>query len=107
MRSRRSTRTDGTMPPLIALALWFVLLVALLCFDPAKDPKVSPALWVPVISMFIAGSRNPSQWLAGGVSMSAAAFEEGNPLDRSISLALILLAIAILVSRSFNWGSFI
>ena len=95
------------MPPFVALVLWLVLLVVLLCFDPARDSRVSPALWVPVISMFIAGSRNPSQWLTGAVSMSAAAFEEGNPLDRTISFALILLAIAILMSRSFNWGGFI
>jgi O-antigen ligase len=94
------------VPPFFALLLWVVLLAALLCFDPAKDSKSSLASWVPVISMFIAASRNPSQWLSGEVSMSAAAFQEGNPLDRSISFALILLAIAILMSRSFNWGNF-
>ncbi|MFZ3215842.1 MAG: O-antigen ligase family protein [Candidatus Acidiferrales bacterium] len=32
--------------------------------------------------------------------------QDGNPLDRSIDLVLIGLAIAILVSRSFDWGSF-
>jgi exopolysaccharide production protein ExoQ len=94
------------MPPFLALLFWLVLLLGLLYFDPAKDSKISPALWVPVISMFIAASRNPSQWLSGQVSMSAVAFQEGNPLDRSISFALILLAIAILMSRSFNWGNF-
>jgi len=56
--------------------------------------------------MFIAGSRNPSQWLGGGVSMSAEAFAEGNPLDRSFDFALILLAIGILMARSFDWGGF-
>ena len=80
--------------------------MALLCFDPAKSPKTSPALWVPVISMFIAGTRNPSQWLSGKVGMSVAAFEDGNPLDRVLSLALILLAMGILMSRSFDWSTF-
>lgn len=94
------------MPPSLALVLWLISLMALLCFDPAKDSKISGALWVPVIAMFIAASRNPSQWLGGPVMISAAAFEEGNPLDRVISSALILLAIGILVSRSFNWGAF-
>ena len=56
--------------------------------------------------MFIVGSRNLSQWLDGQVGMSAQAFEEGNPLDRIISSALILLAIGILMSRSFKWGAF-
>ena len=94
------------MPPSIALFLWLVLLLALLWFDPAKEPQISLALWVPVIWMFIVGSRLPSLWLGGGVGDAAQALEEGNPLDRSIDLALILLAIGILVSRSFKWGDF-
>ena len=95
------------MAPSIALGLWFILLVGLLCFDPAKSPNTSLALWIPVISMFIAGTRNISQWLNGQVGISAAAFEEGNPLDRVISLGLILLAIGVLMARSVNWGAFI
>lgn len=94
------------MPPSLALLLWLVLLLALFRFDPAKDPKASAVLWVPVIWMFIIGSRLPSQWLGGQVGGAAQALEEGNPLDRSIDLALILLAIGILTSRSFNWSGF-
>src|SRR5580700_9545926 len=94
------------MPPTLALILWLILLSVLLRFDPSRDSKVSLALWVPVISMFIVGSRNPSQWLNGQVGMSAQAFEEGNSLDRTISSALILLALGILMSRSFKWEGF-
>jgi len=83
-----------------------VLLVGLLIFDPAKEPKLSGALWVPVIWMFIVGSRLPSQWLSGGRGQSAQALVEGNPLDRIIDLVLIFLAIGILTSRSIKWSSF-
>lgn len=55
------------MPPSLALFLWFILLVALLRFDPAKDSGTSLALWVPVTWMFILGTRLPSQWLGGQV----------------------------------------
>lgn len=95
------------MPPSLALFLWFILLVALLRFDPAKDPKTSLALWVPVIWMFIIGSRLPSQWLGGQMAQVAEALEEGNPLDRVIYFALIFLAIGILISRSLKWGDFV
>jgi exopolysaccharide production protein ExoQ len=95
------------MPPSLALCLWFILLVALLRFDPARDSKVSFAVWVPVMWMFIVGSRLPSQWLGGQVAQVAQVLEEGNPLDRTVDLVLILLALAILVSRSFKWGGFI
>ena len=96
------------MPPILALLSWFVLLVALLRFDPARESGTSVALWVPLIWMLIIGSRLPSQWLeAGHVTRTAQALLEGNPLDRNIDFILILLAISVLISRSFKWGSFI
>jgi exopolysaccharide production protein ExoQ len=94
------------MPPSVALFVWLILLLALFRFDPARDSKTSLALWVPVIWMFIVGSRLPSQWLGGPMGMAAEVMEEGNPLDRTISSVLILLAITVLLSRSFKWSSF-
>ena len=78
------------MPPSLALFLWFVLLVGLLWFDPAKGTRVSGALWVPLTWMFFMGSRAPSQWLgvgsAGGMAQS---FEEGDPSKpRILSIAI-------------------
>jgi len=94
------------MPPILALLLWVVLLVALIRFDPAKT-RTSPPLWVPVIWLFIVGSRLPSQWLGGDQTMSARAMEDGNPLDRIIFLALIILALGVLMARSFRWDIFL
>src|SRR6266480_4044436 len=99
------------MPPYLALLLWFVMLVGLFWFDPAKEPKVSAALWVPLIFLFFMASRQPTQWLSGQViavdeaSMNNA-LEEGSPLNRTVSLVLFILGIAILVSRSFRWDNF-
>lgn len=94
------------MPPSLALFLWLILLLALLRFDPANNPETSLALWVPLIWMFFVASRLPSQWLGGGIQEASQALEEGNALDRSVLIALILLAIGILALRSFNWGGF-
>lgn len=95
------------MPPTLALALWFILLVALWRFDPAKDKQSSWALWLPLIWMAIKGSRLPSQWLGvGGAGSAAAAYQEGNLFDRAILLVLILLAARVLFSLSFPWGNF-
>jgi exopolysaccharide production protein ExoQ len=94
------------MPPDLALLIWFVLLSALLIFDPAKESGTSPALWIPVTWLFIIASRLPSQWMGGQVGQVAQALEDGNPLDRTIFSLLILLAIGVLLSRSFNWGKF-
>lgn len=91
----------------IALFLWLVLLTALLRFDPAKKPGTPLALWVPVIWMFFVASRLPSQWLGFQVvGVESRALQEGNPVDRAIFSLLILMAIGVLVSRSFQWGDF-
>jgi O-antigen ligase len=98
------------MPADVVVLLWFVLLLALFAFDPAHEPKVSWALWLPLTWMFFLGSRQPSQWLSGNVSTGGAivaqALAEGNPLNRTCELVLVLLGIAVLVSRSFHWGDF-
>ena len=95
------------MPPSIALSIWFILLLILLRFDPAKYHGTSRTLWVPVVWMSLVASRLPSQWLGGQTGTVAQALEEGNTLDRTIWLALIVLAIAILLARSFRWGDFV
>jgi exopolysaccharide production protein ExoQ len=92
------------MPPSVALTLWCVLLLGLLRFDPARRPGISLALWLPVIFLSIAASRLPSVWLSfqGGIAQQA--LEDGNALDRTIYLGLSVLAIGILMSRSFKLG---
>lgn len=94
------------MPPTLALLLWLVLVLGLFLFDPAKASRPSLALWVPLTWMFIVASRLPSQWLGGLGQSASQALEEGNGLDRIIYSILILAAVGILVSRSFNWGTF-
>jgi exopolysaccharide production protein ExoQ len=94
------------MPPQIALFLWFFLLVALLLFDPAREPESSTALWIPVFWIFFVASRLPSQWLGNSANISAQALEDGNPLDRAALSFLILLALVTLISRSFSWSGF-
>ena len=96
------------MSPSLALLLWVVLLLCLFCFDPAREPKTSAALWVPVIWLFFLGSRAPSMWLGLSYASDAAqALEEGNPLDRTIYSLLTVAAFAILGSRSFQWRNFV
>jgi exopolysaccharide production protein ExoQ len=95
------------MPPTFALLLWLILLLLLLCFDPAKERSTSVALWVPLVWIFFIATRLPSQWIQGNVyAAQATSLEEGNPVDRSISLFLILLAVVVLLARGFNWQKF-
>lgn len=96
------------MPPSAALVIWFVCLLALLRFDPASQRRKSWTLWVPVTWFFIAATRLPSQWLNpyGKMLISAQTQDQGNPTDRLVYVALIVLAIGILAARRFPWGPF-
>lgn len=95
------------MPPFLALLLCLVFLWWLLRHDPAEKSNTSWALWVPLIWIFIIASRLPSQWFGGGQTESVfEALQEGNPLDRTVFAVLILLAVGILISRSFSWSNF-
>jgi exopolysaccharide production protein ExoQ len=95
------------MPASVALAGWFICLILLVRYDPARDPEASFALWIPLIWIFFVGSRNPTQWLsAGAVTIQAQTMQEGSPIDRAIFTALIVLSVVVLVSRSFLWGRF-
>jgi exopolysaccharide production protein ExoQ len=92
----------------VALAAWFVCLVLLLRYDPSRDPKASFARWIPVIWMFLVGSRNPSQWLSvGAIRFDAQSMQDGNPVDRMIFSVLIALSVAILTTRSFPLARFL
>jgi O-antigen ligase len=96
------------MPPTLALVIWLILMLALFHFDPAKHTETSAALWVPVIWLFFLGSRPPAMWLGlSSASDAAQALERGDPLDRTIFSLMILAAITILVSRSFQWRQFV
>jgi exopolysaccharide production protein ExoQ len=92
------------MPPSLALFICFVFIVILYRRDPAKYAEVSSAVWMPLLFMLILGSRLPSQWMGITASNYVQATQEGNWFDRAVYLALSLLAVRILVSRSVRWG---
>ena len=95
------------MPSSLASLLWFIFLVLLVRYDPARDRDASVTLWIPTIWIFFTASRLPAQWLGGQVGTAAQALEEGNPLDRIIFSSLILLSLIVLASRPFNWNRFV
>jgi exopolysaccharide production protein ExoQ len=78
-------------------------------FALARDPRsrTSPALWIPLVWLLLAGSRMVSQWqadLSGAGSLSNLTahpqdYLEGSPIDRDVFTALLLLGTLVLVGR--------
>jgi exopolysaccharide production protein ExoQ len=76
-------------------------------FRFARDgSRTSKALWIPVIWLFLAGSRPVSLWFhIQQIGTSADAQLEGSPIDRNILTALIVSALIVLIGRGQKVGA--
>lgn len=94
------------MPPPIALALTLLLIGYLLRRDIRQEPRVSAAIWIPILWLMINGSRQVSQWLEGApaVQFSAEALSDGNPIDKAVYSALMLAGLCVLARRRVQVG---
>jgi hypothetical protein len=89
-------------PALLACVCVIILLFRM---DAGKSKNLSVGLWIPLAWMFLAGSRYVSQWLQiGEPLMSAAAFDEGSPLDAFVFFLLIAAGVFVLYRRKIGWS---
>ncbi len=91
------------MPPPIATLLFALGILGLFALNKDAKTRTSPALWIPVIWLTIAGSRMASQWIAA-ISGSATLYTaeqllDGNPFDRALLTGLLLLGVVVLFRR--------
>lgn len=89
------------MNPLLANLVFACGIAGLFFLDRDKALKTSKALWLPVMWLWLSGSRGPSIWLgiappAGG---GAQIQMDGTPLDRLIFMSIIFAGIIVLVYR--------
>src|SRR5262245_50635332 len=90
------------MPSHLALLIALVFCSVMLWRDTRLQPPVSRAIWLPVIWIFIIGSRFISQWLeAVGIQAASGArnLEDGSPIDAGFFLVLLLVGIVVLWRR--------
>jgi len=96
------------MPRQLAALIFILIIFYLFRTDFKENDRSSRALWIPIIWMFLAGSRYVSQWLGLGTPlMSNEALIEGSPLDRNVFLLLVLAGIWVLFQRKVNWNEFL
>lgn len=89
------------MSPSLAALVWAVGIGGLFYLDRDKFEKASRALWLPVLWIWINGSRPVSVWLGGGPGPDvASSLLEGSPLDRMVYQALLVLGVFAIVGRS-------
>jgi len=93
------------MTPLLAAIVCAVFVLHLFWQDAKSNPGASPGLWIPLIWMFLAGSRWASSWLnLSAPSDTEFAYAEGSPIDRAVFLLLIGVGAVVLARRKIAWG---
>jgi O-antigen ligase len=93
------------MPPAIASIIFTIGILGLFYLDRHEDSRVSKALWIPAVWLFLCSSRAPSLWFGVRQSLdSSDILVEGSPFDRNIFTILMLAALAVLVARSGRVG---
>lgn len=94
------------MPSQLAFLLWVVLVTALFVRDRKNHPSLSRALWIPLVWLFVIGSRSFSAWihLNAREAASIEAYSEGNSLDRNFLILLFFIATIVVMRRKVRWS---
>ena len=89
------------MPKPLAILAFAVLILGLFWLDRDRKARTSPALWLPVIWLALAGSRSVSEWLyyAAPAPTEVTALLEGDPLNRGVYTCLVAAALIALAVR--------
>jgi O-antigen ligase len=85
------------MNALIAAAACTLAVAYFFWRDRREQPETSAALWIPLIWVFLAGSRYVSYWIGQG---GGGDYDDGNPLDAAVFGALIVAGLVVLSRRA-------
>jgi exopolysaccharide production protein ExoQ len=96
------------LPRQVALLATVTFIFVLFWRDIRERPNVTRALWIPTLWMFFIASKPPTQWLRiAGIPIIGGSFEEGNPLDATVFLALTLAGLYVLNQRRVSLSEFV
>lgn len=85
----------------LAFLIFSAGIAGLFFLDRDKSVHTSKALWLPVVFLWIVGSRPVSSWFitGGGTGSSLSATLDGSPIDAAVYGVLTVGAIAVVFSR--------
>jgi exopolysaccharide production protein ExoQ len=84
----------------VATLATVVVILGLFLLNRDRKVPSSVALWLPLVWLLIAGSRNVGEWMQRGAPTGAGdAYLEGNPLDRNLLSGMVALGLIILIQR--------
>lgn len=84
------------MNAVVAAACFGVAISSLIWLNRERSGRVSKAIWIPLVWLLIGSSRPVAEWFLGSPATN---YDEGTPLDRTILMVLLALAIVTLSRR--------
>jgi exopolysaccharide production protein ExoQ len=87
------------MNPSIASVVYLCGIAGLFFLDRDSSIRTSKALWLPVVYIWILGSRPVSVWLGMEYAGVGDVQLDGSPVDRAFFLILLVAAMCVLVHR--------
>jgi O-antigen ligase len=85
------------MNPSYASAIFACGIAGLFYLDRERSTRTSKAVWLPVVWLWLVGSRPLSTWI--GVNSTGNVQLDGSPLDAAIFGVLLAAALAVLIRR--------
>src|SRR5271157_787729 len=93
------------MPPIVASVIFAIGILGLFYLDRDEDSRMSKALWIPAVWLFLIGSRGVSLWLGMAPTMDTPeAYLEGSPIDRAVWMVLLAAGFGVVVGRAKKVG---
>jgi O-antigen ligase len=88
------------MTPALATLVFAAGILMLFRLDRENQSEVSPAVWIPTVWVWIAGSRMISEWWGTGIMTPGQYLEGGSPLDRLVLTGLLAVGLLVLLARA-------
>ncbi len=93
------------MPQAVATVIYVGGILVLFYLDRDEDSRMSKALWIPAVWLFLTSSRGVSLWLGmEQVRGSVDVYVEGSSIDRAVYTSLVIAALAVVISRMDRVG---
>src|SRR5579863_1809911 len=94
----------------LALLIFSAGIAGLFFLNRDSSVRTSKALWLPVIWLWIIGSRPVSVWLGTGVASSGNSLDatlEGSPMDAAIIGTLLAIGVIVLLFRQKKTSAYL
>ena len=95
------------MNPSLASLVYACGIAGLFYLDRDNSVRTSKALWLPVVYLWVVGSRPVSDWLGIAPAVGTNVQLDGSPVDRALFAALLIAAICVLFHRGRRTLSFL